>query len=241
MNDPVLLIINADDFGQSDGVNEGIIHAHEQGVVTSASLMVRGDAAVAAATYAKHRPQLSVGLHIDLGEWTFKSGEWLPMYAVVPLDNERLVHAEIHRQLEMFRNLLHRNPTHIDSHQHVHRHGAALSVAAALAEELHVPLRHCNSLIRYCGHFYGQPSTLVSDEHAVSAEALVGIIGTLSPGITELACHPGCDEALPGDYVKERLWETRALCSREVKAAIQSATVRLCSFDSPEVRCRPGS
>ncbi len=98
------------------------------------------------------------------------------------LDDERLVKAEIHRQLELFCNLLHRNPTHIDSHQHVHRDGAALSVAAALALELRVPLRHHGSHIRYCGEFYGQPSTLVSDKRAVSAAALAGIIGSLGAG-----------------------------------------------------------
>jgi predicted glycoside hydrolase/deacetylase ChbG (UPF0249 family) len=43
------LIVNADDFGQSAGINRGIIAAHEQGMVTSASLMVRWPAAHEAA------------------------------------------------------------------------------------------------------------------------------------------------------------------------------------------------
>ena len=43
------LIMNADDFGISPGVNAGIIEAHERGIVTSASLMVRWPDAVAAA------------------------------------------------------------------------------------------------------------------------------------------------------------------------------------------------
>ena len=41
MNLSRYLIVNADDFGQSVQVNQGIIHAHEHGIVTSASLMVR--------------------------------------------------------------------------------------------------------------------------------------------------------------------------------------------------------
>jgi len=64
-----LLIVNADDFGLSDGVNRGIVEAHERGIVTSASLMVWHDAARAAAAYARGRPQLDVGVHLDLGEW----------------------------------------------------------------------------------------------------------------------------------------------------------------------------
>ena len=66
------LIVNADDFGLSAGVNQGIIEAHERGVVTSASLMVRWPAAVAAAAYARSHPQLAVGLHVDLGEWAYR-------------------------------------------------------------------------------------------------------------------------------------------------------------------------
>ena len=47
------LIVNADDFGQSAGINEGIIRCHERGIVTSASLMVRWPHAAAAAEYAR--------------------------------------------------------------------------------------------------------------------------------------------------------------------------------------------
>lgn len=49
----VTMIVNADDFGLSPGVNRGIIQAHEHGIVTSASLMVRRAAAYQAAQYAR--------------------------------------------------------------------------------------------------------------------------------------------------------------------------------------------
>src|SRR5688572_28379081 len=74
------LIVNADDFGFSPGVNRGIAEAHERGIVTSASLMVRWPAAAAAASYARARPELSVGLHLDLGEWVLRDGAWVPLY-----------------------------------------------------------------------------------------------------------------------------------------------------------------
>src|SRR3712207_7572277 len=76
------LIVNADDFGRSFGVNRGIIEAHENGIVTSASLMVRWPAAAAAAAYAKERPGLGLGLHLDLGEWAYKAGAWPAVYEV---------------------------------------------------------------------------------------------------------------------------------------------------------------
>ncbi|MCY7274968.1 MAG: ChbG/HpnK family deacetylase, partial [Phormidesmis sp. CAN_BIN44] len=63
---PRRLIINGDDFGFSSGVNQAIIEAHEQGVLTSTSLMVTGDAFEEAVTLAKAHPTLAVGLHLVL-------------------------------------------------------------------------------------------------------------------------------------------------------------------------------
>ena len=51
-----VLIVNADDFGLSEGVNRGIIEAHERGIVTSASLMVLRPAAASAADYSREDP-----------------------------------------------------------------------------------------------------------------------------------------------------------------------------------------
>ena len=133
-----LLIVNADDFGLSEGVNRGIITAHEQGIVTSASLMVSGAAAGPAAAYARRRPQLDLGLHVDLGEWRFAQGEWIAVYHVVPLDHYEDVALELERQLDAFRSLVGRNPTHIDSHQHVNARERILEVLKSLSDERRV-------------------------------------------------------------------------------------------------------
>ena len=60
------LVVNADDFGASSGVNRGIVHSHVHGIVTSASLMVDGPAAEPAVELALEHPELGVGLHWDL-------------------------------------------------------------------------------------------------------------------------------------------------------------------------------
>ena len=82
-----VLIVNADDFGLSPGVNAGVVQAHEHGILTSASLMVRSPAAAEAAAYARGAPGLSLGLHVDLGEWVLRDGDWQTVYEVVPLDD----------------------------------------------------------------------------------------------------------------------------------------------------------
>lgn len=64
------LVITADDFGLACEVNEGIARAHEQGILTSASLMVGSPAAAEAVAMARAMPQLRVGLHLVLIEAT---------------------------------------------------------------------------------------------------------------------------------------------------------------------------
>src|SRR5436853_7843493 len=115
------LIVNADDFGQSHGINRGIIEAHEQGIVTSASLMVRWPEAEDAAAYGREHPELSIGLHLDLCEWIYGEDAWSPLYEGVTLDDREAVADEVARHLEIFRRRMGRDPTHLDSYHHVHR------------------------------------------------------------------------------------------------------------------------
>lgn len=60
------LIINADDFGYTSGVNRAIVEAHTRGVVTSSTLMASGAAFAEAVQLAKTLPRLSIGCHIVL-------------------------------------------------------------------------------------------------------------------------------------------------------------------------------
>ncbi|MGI4948448.1 MAG: hopanoid biosynthesis-associated protein HpnK [Janthinobacterium lividum] len=62
------LIVTADDFGASAAVNEGVVRAHRDGILTAASLMVAGDAAAEAVSLARAMPGLGVGLHLVLVE-----------------------------------------------------------------------------------------------------------------------------------------------------------------------------
>lgn len=60
------LIVNADDFGRSASINQAVIQAHQQGILSSASLMVNGDAFEEAVELANANPTLGVGLHLTL-------------------------------------------------------------------------------------------------------------------------------------------------------------------------------
>ncbi len=60
------LIINADDFGRSSSINQAVIHAHRQGILTCASLMVNEPAFEEAVALARQHRALGVGLHLTL-------------------------------------------------------------------------------------------------------------------------------------------------------------------------------
>ncbi len=224
------LIVNADDFGLSPGVNRSIITAHEHGIVTSASLMVRGPSATAAADYACTHPRLAVGLHVDLGEWAFRDGDWVEVYRVAPINDAEAVTAEIGRQLDAFRALMGRHPTHLDSHQHVHRKEPIRRTLLNLGQRLGVPVRHCTPGVAYCGEFYGQDAEGRSYPELISAAALVAVVERVAPGITELACHPGEGDLPHTMYNAERRQETLVLCDPLVRSAIVACGVDLITF-----------
>jgi len=223
------LIVNADDFGLSPGVNRGILRAYSHGIVTSTSLMVHRQAAPGAAAAARQHPELGMGLHLDLGEWQKRNGDWHAAYEVVDTRDADAVAAEVERQLERFRALAGVDPTHLDSHQHVHRDEPALSVIAGAARSLGVPLRHA-APVRYCGAFYGQASGGTPLPEGITPDALASIIRGLPAGFTELCCHPSENAEVPSSYAAERPTELRSLCDIQVRKAVVEAGVRLCSF-----------
>jgi len=223
------LIVNADDFGMSPFVNAGIINAHQHGIVTSASLMVRREAAAQAATFASRHPGLSVGLHVDLGEWICREQQWVPVYTVVDLEDRDTVAREIWRQVEVFRRLTQHDPTHLDSHQHVHQEEPVRSAMLSIAAELGSPLRHF-SAVQYCGQFYGQEKYGEPTTHDIAPTALIGLLDGLPTGITELCCHPAAAVQPNDQYGRERPVELETLCDPAVRRALEHGGIRLRSF-----------
>jgi predicted glycoside hydrolase/deacetylase ChbG (UPF0249 family) len=223
--------VNADDLGQSIAINKGIVMAYEQGIVTSASLMVRYEAANDAAEYAGNNPTLGVGLHVDLGEWVCTDGNWSALYEVVSLEDVKAVEREINDQVESFYKIMKRKPTHIDSHQHVHHREVLRPVFLELAQKLNVTLRGCSNIVKYCGDFYGQSSDGFPFHEAISVKGLAKTIDKTSNGITELACHPGLNSDATTMYGIERQMEVATLCDKSIRLKLLDAGIELCSFE----------
>lgn len=220
------LIINADDFGYGCGVNRAIAELHDQGVVTSAGLMVNTPGTEEAVALASARPGLSLGLHMNVTNEAQR---------LVEFDDPEVCRRELRRQFDRFVALTGRPPTHLDSHQHVHRRPRCQPSFLELALEQDLPLRD-RPPVTFKGGFYGQWEYGVSQPAKVSFEALTSIVSTeLRRGIYELAVHPGYVDAA-ADYVyhRDREWERETLSDPRLPALLREHGVELISYHQLE-------
>jgi len=216
------LIVNADDFGASTGVNHGIVHCHTRGIVRSTSLMVTGRGVHEAVALSRDYPTLSVGLHWDV---------WGEGERAFDLGNLPAVRAEFHRQIDEFYRLLGRLPTHIDSHRHAHRYEQVLPVFQELVEPLGVPLRGA-SAVRFIGGFYAQWEWMVTNLEYVSVPTLQRMLrDEVSEGWTEFSCHPGyVSPDFKSIYLQEREAEVCTLTDPRIRQTIEALGIRLVSY-----------
>jgi len=151
------LIVNADDFGLTEGVNSAIIESHLHGIVTSAALMVNMWAFEQAIEKAKQYPSLGVGIHLTLaaGKPVLEPEHipslvndrgyfWKRPELIRRLFSSKISLAEVELELtaqtEKFLNS-DLKPTHLNSDQHVHVLPGIRDIVVKLAEELRIPLR----------------------------------------------------------------------------------------------------
>ena len=242
------LVVNADDFGFTRDVNQGILEGHRNGILTAATLMAPGAAFDDAVRVALENPSLDIGCHLVL-----VGSPGLP--ATIP----QLVRAMALGQIRVYEELAAQvrrivdaglKPTHLDTHKHTHLLPPVLDAVARISEEFAIPwvrrpfdfpmearrpgiARRAVSgtvgLVR--GRF---ERTLTrhqcrSTDHFAGfqitgnydASELAALIRALPEGSTEFMCHPGrCTDELRS--ANTRLKESR---ERELRA-----------LSSPEVR-----
>ena len=130
-------------------------------------------------------------------------------------------------------------PTHLDSHQHVHRRPQCQASFLELAEEHGLPLRD-RAPVTFKGGFYGQWEYGISEQEKVSFEALTSIVSTeLAAGIYELAVHPGyLDAAADYVYHRDREWERETLSIPACPAAARRRRSSSSATTSSSARSR---
>ncbi len=258
MSRPKLLIVNADDFGFTPDVNQGIVEAHRNGIVTATTLMAGGAAFDDAVALARATPTLDVGCHLVLvgGRSLVAPGRSLP--AGVP----ELLGAVALRRISIYDELVAQvekilgaglSPTHLDTHKHAHMLPSVARALARVSREYRIewvrrpldfPLagaylaaRLRRGGCRMTDHFTGFRLTGRLDK-----ASLASLIRGLPDGTTELMCHPGylgvSLEAARTRLKASRQRELEALTSPEAKAAMRAAGVQLMDYRSLTVAAR---
>lgn len=236
------MIINADDFGYCRAVNYGILDAHRQGVLTSATLLTNTPGFQHAAFLAKEYPTLGVGLHLNISfgqpltngrsltgiDGAFIKPKELPAFhQYLPAE----IFDELEAQYQRFVAVMNKQPTHLDSHLFTTDSNPVMAEAAkTLAEKYRLPLRNHDisgfvhvDFIQF-RTYQGHPGLSYVYDHLddISARPYV-----------ELMSHPAyVDNYLlkSSSYNLQRLDELDFLVSSKTREMLQKYSIELINY-----------
>ncbi|MDH4100448.1 MAG: ChbG/HpnK family deacetylase [Nitrospirota bacterium] len=236
------LIVNADDFGISEHVNEGILRAHQAGAITNATLMIRRPCASRAVSYALKHPSLCVGLHLDLDHLLGRDETGAERFGMERLslmlaDRKffRDVEQEVDNQIKAF--LESGLPlTHIDGHHHLH---ALPDLFPMIVDRM---VKHGIRTIRFSRSFdlvkyppiewdegfYREMEALLKRHKIRYADHFVTgwqpyDLTSIGDGVTELMTHPATRE-------EWRVRELETLTDESWREGIKAHGIQLASF-----------
>lgn len=247
------LIINADDFGMSEGVTLGILKAHKDGVLRSTTLMVGMPYATQAAELAKKCPDLHVGIHFTLSagkpvldpkdipslvdeKGYFHSQSWHKINKEKPIEEDELNYEEVYRELEAqfnrFVDIMGRLPDHIDSHHFTSSYPRVHEQAKKFAYQYDLPVRYTHDYIEsnyekveFSNRFYAGN---VSIEYFTK-----DFDNMLSKEAFEIMSHPAFVDQFVMDnssYNVQRCKELDVLCDPRLKEWIKENNVEMITF-----------
>lgn len=240
------LIVNADDFGLTRGVSQGILRAHRHGIVTSTTMLVNRDIDRDVLAAARDSG-LGIGLHVNLTLGTpLTRGTSLVDAAGRFIRDPRGAAArataadvarEVRAQVERFVALVGRQPTHLDSHHHIGSYDPVAASMLEIARALGVPVRSQDPVARArarsagletTDHFFGASGP---EAYWTPARTLAHLRG-LPPGSSEFMTHPGLfdDDLGYSRYGRQREVELVALGTPATRTAVLALGIRLCTF-----------
>lgn len=247
------LIVNADDLGRAAGINAGVARAHLEGIVTAATLMVSAPASSTAGRLARELQGLDVGVHLTLTYGRpitdgaripslVGAGGAFPPTPAAFLGTGRAAaeeaRTEYRAQYERARELIGREPSHLDSHHWLHDEPALEWAIAELARETGAAVRQQSpdQRERFRAAGLRTPDVFRRDfQHSgrIDVAHLVAILEQTGEGVTELMCHPGepdSELAATSAYAADRAVELATLCDPRVIAAVRETGIALATF-----------
>jgi predicted glycoside hydrolase/deacetylase ChbG (UPF0249 family) len=248
------LIVNADDFGYTPGVTRGIVRAHREGIVTATTMIANAPDTDGAAKAAHANASLDVGVHLvttygqpltpvaQVPSLVEPSGRFPRLADLLrtgtPVAGEALI--EYRAQYRRVRDLIGREPTHIDTHHWVHDMPALEDAVLALAKETGAAARTHDGRQRARFREAGvrTPDGFVREfqhQGAIHLESLLEILERIAEqgGVVELMCHPAePDEPLlkGSSYAAERGVELDTLTDPRIRAAVDRLSIELVDY-----------
>jgi len=240
------VIVNADDWGLTRGVSEGILAAHRHGIVSSTTVLAT--AALDRELVARLRDSgLGLGLHVNLtlgvpltrgrslvdGDGRFVRDARRAAARATAAD----VRAEVEAQVQRFESTLKRRPTHLDTHHHVGLYPPVREVVLDVARALGVPVRSQDATARARAraarlttpdHFFGESGP----DAYWSVDRTIRHLRELPAGVSEFMCHPGWFDAdlAYSRYGRQREVELIGLGTPSARAAATALGITVCTF-----------
>lgn len=236
------LIINADDFGYSKGVNYGIIDAYKNGIVRSTTIMAGMPGFDHAIKLAKENKELGVGVHLTLTSYKpvldshkdivneqgyFDKG----LYTKENIININLeeIYREFEAQIEKVKSSG-IEITHLDSHHHVHTLKELKPIMEKILAKYKLPIRgglkyeiNYDKVVDFKGTFYDKEVNIKGFENLLKE----------SKGIFDVMSHPAyLDKFLfdSSSYSIKRIEELELLTSEEIKSLIKEKGVKILNY-----------
>lgn len=240
------LVINADDFGYSKGVNLGIIEAYRHGVVSSTTMMVNMPGAAHAAALALAHPGLGVGIHLvlDCGvpvhsnvpSLVDETGHFYKMEELLEKAETHDIEKELNAQIEKFFSFG-LSPTHLDGHHHVHGQEKIFPIVQLLAKEYRLPIRKVSADANHSSNWLlNTTQTFLYDFYGdeLTPTSLIDLVKkSIHFETAEIMCHPAyIDEAvlMGSSYNVQRARELAILTDPEVKQVIEKNHIELVTY-----------
>ncbi|SEO21028.1 hypothetical protein SAMN04488134_1056 [Amphibacillus marinus] len=223
------IIFNADDYGLTKGITDGIIKSHKEGVVRSTTLMMNGQAVNYAIALAKENPTLAVGIHLvlthgkpiaqDVPNLVNQSGHFKFAKSAISINEYELsdIETEFRAQIEQFL-ATGLKLDHIDSHHHVHGWPQLKTLMIKLAKDYQVPVRYVPSLKDQTDILFTDNIWLKFYKDELELD-LFSQLKRIKAESVEVMVHPGIvDQALIdiSSYTHDREKELAMLCTMEI-------------------------
>ncbi|MGL5978067.1 MAG: carbohydrate deacetylase [Erysipelotrichaceae bacterium] len=249
------LIVNADDFGLCESVNQGIIKGARDGVITSTSMLVNMDYSLHAASLLDDTLELGVGLHVnitkgkpvsnpqDIPSLVDEDGNFLASGWY--LQENHSVHVddlirEFDQQYHRFIALTNRKPDHINIHHIYDFYGNYPALFDHVINSYHLPLRlfEDNQSSDYSFPNIKKIDSL--DASVITKEVYLEKLKHTKANIVEIAMHPGyVDETLKqlSSMTQDRLCDLEVVLDPEFKQQVEAFGFHFAKFsDIKEVK-----